>query len=140
MWYETLPELSQTTSMTVAPGDRIAAVMELEPGSHKQWVLSLQDVTQGTMYTTKITYPSSQVYADFIVEDPYIHSIEMDAPLFPLQRFSPVQFTNAQVHYFDGWYSIGALKMLQISMAQNEEVLASPSRITLPDSFSVRHA
>ncbi|GHO51213.1 G1 family glutamic endopeptidase [Ktedonospora formicarum] len=140
VWYETLPELSQLTSMTVAPGDRIAAVMELEPGSHEHWVLSLRDVTRGTEYTKRITYSSSQVYADFIVEDPSLNSTELDVPLYPLQRFSPVRFTNAQVHYSDGWYSIGALKMLQISMEQHDEVLASPSPISLPDAFSVRHA
>nr|WP_075164166.1 G1 family glutamic endopeptidase [Ktedonobacter racemifer] len=139
VWYETVPQLSQLTEMLVSPGDTIFAVMELDPGSNQHWNLSLRDVTQNTTFATRIDYPSSQIFADFIVEDPHLNSTELSAPLYPFQRFTSVSFTGAQVHYADGWHSIGALPMLQISMLQKGKMVAYPKDIALPDSFSVIH-
>ncbi|GHO48612.1 hypothetical protein KSX_67750 [Ktedonospora formicarum] len=100
----------------------------------------LQDVTQQTAFTIDIDYPSSQMYADFIVEDPHLDSTEYSAPLYPFQRFTSVPFTKAHVRYTDGWHAIGALRMMQVTMIQKGEVIAYPSDIALPDSFTVLSA
>ncbi|WP_307813325.1 G1 family glutamic endopeptidase [Ktedonobacter sp. SOSP1-52] len=140
VWYETVPQLSQLTEMFISPGDTIFAVMELEPGSNQRWNLSLKDVTQNTTFTTSINYPSRQMFADFVVEDPRIGSTADSAPLYPFQRFTSVNFTRAQIHYADGWHSIGALPMIQIRMLQKGKVVTYPKDIALPDSFSVIYA
>ena len=74
VWYETVPQLSQLTSMIVYANDKIAARMELAPGSSQSWTLALNDLTQNTSFEITIDYPSSQRYADFIVEDPHLNS------------------------------------------------------------------
>ena len=140
VWYETVPQLSTLTSMIVYPGDNIAALMELEPGSTRDWHLSLHDITQNTSFAINVSYPSSQVYADFIVEDPHEGSTDLSAPLYPFQQFTSVSFTGAQVHYANGWYSIGSLRMMQVTMVQDGKTVAYPGDITLPDSFSITHA
>ncbi|GCE22765.1 G1 family glutamic endopeptidase [Dictyobacter kobayashii] len=139
VWYETVPQLSHETSMTVEAGDDIAAIMTLTAGSTQSWQLSLYDVTQHTSYSTSIDYPSHQVYADFIVEDPHLNSTDIEASLYPFQHFKTVKFTGAQVLYNNGWSSIGALRMMQISMQRNNQTIAYPSNITLPDSFNIIH-
>lgn len=136
VWYETLPENNILTDLHVTPGDHIHAEMLLASGSSEQWTLTITDVTSHRAFTIPLRYPSNQVYADFIVEDPYT-SISANATQYPLPNFSPVTFTGANVRYGNQWIPLAHLPSLLITLQEQGETLATPSVIMQSDSFTV---
>jgi hypothetical protein len=136
VWYETLPQNNQLTTLYVTPGDHMHAIMQLAPGSPTHWTLAITDVTSKRQFAINLTYPSSQAYADFIVEDPYKY-IGVNAPQYPLPRFSPVTFTGADVRYGKRWVPLAALSSLIITLQQNGIPLATAGPIIGDDAFTV---
>jgi hypothetical protein len=70
-WYELVPAPEiQITSMTINPGDRMAAsVAEAVPDSNV-WTIKISDLTNGQSFSTTVPYSSSHATAEWIEETP----------------------------------------------------------------------
>lgn len=73
VWWEVIPGPSLTvTSMSIHPGDRIAAsIAETIPNS-EVWTISIKDLTNGQSYGTTVPYSSSHGSAEWIQETPVV--------------------------------------------------------------------
>lgn len=139
VWYETLPQSTTLTSLYVAPGDEMSADMELAPGSTQNWTLTITDLTTRQPFSVQLVYPSSQVYADFVVEDPR-RSTAPDAATYPLAHFSAVTFTHAAVRYGQRWESLASLQSMQVTLRQSGKTLATPGDLKNDGSFTVTYS
>jgi hypothetical protein len=88
-WYELLPASSTPVNMTITPGDQMNASIVLDNSTTNQWSITITDLTTGQQFQTSITYMSSQLSAEWIVERP-----EVAHRLSTLADFGTVTFTN----------------------------------------------
>jgi hypothetical protein len=93
-WWELVPAPSiAITTMTVAPGDHMhALISELVPGSNV-WTITLQDVTRGESFSTTVPYSSTHATAEWIEETPLL--IGTDAGFAALPNLTNPAFTGA---------------------------------------------
>jgi len=89
-WYELLPNPATTIPfMFISPGDQIQASIQLANVTTSQWVINLTDTTTTRSFQTTVTYNSSQLTAEWIVERPTVnHAISQ------LTDFGNVTFTG----------------------------------------------
>lgn len=72
-WYEIIPGPSMTiTSITVHPGDTMAASIAEQIPDSNVWTITLTDKTDGQSYTTTLPYSSSHATAEWIQETPLV--------------------------------------------------------------------
>src|SRR5262249_45688192 len=65
-WIETLPQASQTITLTIHPGDSVTvSLAETQPGS---WLISFRNNTTGQSQQRSVAYTSSQSSAEWIQE------------------------------------------------------------------------
>ena len=87
-WYETLPQISTTVSLTVHAGDSITTTInQISTG---QWQVSMTDNSTGQSYNKTINYNSSLSSAEWVEEMPAV-----SGSFIPLDNFGTVQFSNA---------------------------------------------
>ena len=73
-WYELLPNPAVTiSSMVISPGDQMQASIQLANGTSSQWIINITDMTTGKSFQTTVTYNSSQLSAEWIVERPTVN-------------------------------------------------------------------
>ncbi len=89
-WYELLPQDSvNIDAVTVRPGDIITVTIRLLDPQTRLWSIELMDKTNGQSFSETVTYNSSMLSAEWIVERPTVNNFEP-----PLAAFSPVTFTG----------------------------------------------
>lgn len=89
-WYETLPYDAVTiTTINVSAGDSITAYIGLVDSTSNQWLIRIQDVTNGQSFNTSLSYDSSRLTAEWIVERPTVNN-----NIAPLANFGSITFTS----------------------------------------------
>ncbi|MGA3291340.1 MAG: G1 family glutamic endopeptidase, partial [Candidatus Bathyarchaeia archaeon] len=123
-WYEVLPRGSITISnITVSPGDRMQASIQLVNATFNQWTINMTDTTAEQSFQYTVNYASSQLSAEWIVERPAVNEV-----ISQLANFGNVTFTNCVA-------SVGSVTGGISSFQWNEMVMYSS---TAPGSSSVQ--
>ena len=125
-WIETLPDVSQQVPLDISPGDSITATLTQVSTSQNLWNISIKNNTQGTSYTTRVTYNSSLSSAEWIEEMPL-----SDRGFIPLDEFGSITFTNASTVENGVQESIADSGADMITMLNdNRQVSATVSALT----------
>ena len=91
-WYELLPNyLTRITSMHVQPGDTVTVSISLVNDNADTWLIEVNDVTRGGHFERNVTYSSSRVSAEWIVERPNVNNVTST-----LANFGNVTLTNCK--------------------------------------------
>src|ERR1700678_1946621 len=127
-WYELLPAVS-TELGAVAPGDHISvSIVEAQPGS---WTITVDDSTQGTMWTEPVSYNAPGDSAEWVEEAPTLAS---DNTIEALADFGTVQFANLGVAG-PGTASATAYPVYMVN--KSDQVIAYPDQYSsATDSFT----
>ena len=89
-WWELLPQASRTIySITVSPGDSVHAQIQLVNAASSLWRINLTDTTAKASFQRTVTYNSTQLSAEWIVERPLVNG-----NLSQLADFGNATFTN----------------------------------------------
>ena len=90
-WIETLPQPSQSVSLTVNPGDAITVTLNQQ--SSGLWQISIVDQTTTQQFQTTVQYNSSLSSAEWIEEAPSVATVGLR--VINLDDFGSVQFHSA---------------------------------------------
>jgi hypothetical protein len=113
-WYEMLPSNAVTIdSITVSPGDQMAASIKIVNQNSNLWSISLTDISTNQNFTINSFYSSQQLSAEWIVERPEVNNV-----LTELANFGNVSFTNCQATFNANSGSISDYANTQIVMDQ----------------------
>jgi hypothetical protein len=92
-WYEVLPASETPISETVKPGDQMTASLtctaNCTSGATQTWALYMQDITQGWTFSINLSYASSLLSADYIIE-----ATESDGSISALADYGVVTLTS----------------------------------------------
>jgi len=136
-WYELLPNLSvNIASMTINPGDRIAASITLTDSIANKWSVEMIDITTHNRFNEFFFYNSSKLSAEWIVERPSINN-----SLSLLADFGTITFTNTTAINNVTTGSINELDFASITMynRQNIQLVSVSSLTSNGDSFTVKY-
>ncbi len=75
--------------MAISAGDQMQASIQLQNGTANQWVINVTDTTTSRTFQTTVTYNSSQLTAEWIMERPTVNQV-----LTQLTNFGNVTFTG----------------------------------------------
>lgn len=130
-WYEMLPAVS-TELGPVSPGDHISvSLLEGQPGS---WTITVDDPTQGAIWTQPVTYDAPGESAEWVEEAP---SLASDNTIETLADFGAAQFTNLAVEG-PGTSSATAYPVYMVDKSGN--IIAYPDQYNpVTDSFIVTY-
>jgi hypothetical protein len=91
-WYEILPNyLTRITSMHVQPDDTMTVSISLVNDNADTWLIEVNDVTRGGHFEKTVTYSSSRISAEWIVERPNVNNVTST-----LANFGNVTLTNCK--------------------------------------------
>ncbi len=111
-WYELLPADSVTIdAISVSPGDQMEASISLTNSGKNQWTISLSDLTSGQKFQKTVTYKSSRLSAEWIVERPEVNNV-----LSPLADFGNLTFANCQAVFTQGKGAINDFPSSEVLM------------------------
>src|SRR3990172_7062220 len=89
-WYELLPNRAvRLENFTVKPGHEISASVKLADGDKNIWTIEINDLTQGSSFLRNVTYLSSRLSAEWIVEAPSLRG-----NITNLANFGTVTFSD----------------------------------------------
>ena len=89
-WYELLPAyIERINALRIQPGDAIQASISLINENESTWLITLTDVTSGRHFEKTVTYNSSQMSAEWIIERPMVQNV-----ISTLADFGNVTVTN----------------------------------------------
>ncbi len=69
-WYELLPASEAVISMTVKPGDKMYASIQLVPGTTNEWTITIKDISENEAFSKVVIYNSSKLSGEYIEERP----------------------------------------------------------------------
>jgi hypothetical protein len=135
VWYELLPSDSITiTTLHASPGDKIAASITLVNSTTNKWSIEIDDATSGQMFQKRVTYTSSKLSAEWILERPTANN----APS-TLANFGKITFTDARVTMNNNIGTITSFPYAQVTMSdrQNRPLVNVSSLISNGSSFTI---
>jgi hypothetical protein len=134
-WYEILPGQS-VSIMTVNPGDKINASIMLIDSATNSWSVYVHDTTTGQKFTKILTYNSSRLSAEWIVERPTLNN-----GLSPLANFGSTTFTNSMAVNNVKAEGINRFSFARITMydRQNRQLVSVSSLSSDGESFTVSY-
>jgi len=89
-WYEILPYDSlPVSSMTISPVDLVTVSISLTNATSGTWSIKISDATSGQSFNKTMTYSSSRLSAEWIVERPLVNGA-----MPPLASFTTTTFTS----------------------------------------------
>jgi len=136
-WYETLPGSSiGISTLSIHPGDRVSvSIMLVNSGAHT-WSIIVSDTTTGQKFQNSLTYSSSRLSAEWIVERPTING-----GLSPLTNFGSVTFSNSMAINNATSESINKFSYARITMIdqQNTQLVSISSLSSDGESFTVNY-
>lgn len=138
LWYETLPANSVTIPMIgVTPGDRISATITLEDGNANHWLIKISDDSKGMPFSKLVTYNSSRLTAEWIIERPTVNN-----QLSNLANFGSVTFTDITATVGDKAGTLTAFSNFEIFMQdrQNRDLVSVSSFSKDGSSFTVNYS
>jgi len=135
VWYELLPGNSVTiTSVNAAPGDRIEASITLLNSAANEWSIGISDLTKAQRFEENVSYASSRLSAEWIVERPTISDM-----LANLADFGTITFTNSHATFNDTVGTISSFPHILTVMSnrENTRLVTVSSLGTGGSSFSI---
>ena len=90
-WYEILPDNSINIPrpiISVSAGDQIQASIQLANATTNQWNINITDMATTQTFQTNVTYISSQLTADWIVERPTVNGNILQLTNFGNETFT----------------------------------------------------
>jgi hypothetical protein len=104
VWYEMLPQSAiRIRSMSISPGDKMTATIQLINETTNQWQLKITDLTTKHTFQNTFTYNSSRLSAEWIVERP-----KVDKEFTTLIDFGKVTFTNCTTSFGSSIEALGS--------------------------------
>jgi hypothetical protein len=137
VWYELLPSDSITvTTLNVLPGDKITASISLVNSTTDKWSIEIGDATNGQRFQENVTYSSSRLSAEWIVERPTANNA-----LSVLANFGKITFTDARVTMKANIGTISSFPYAQVTMndRQNRPLVTVSSLVSNGSSFTVSY-
>ena len=92
-WYELLPSSTTTIAMTISPGDQMQAWIQFQNATANLWTINVTDTTTAKTFQINVTYASSRLSAEWIVERPSI-TTRGGSQLTSLANFGNATFTD----------------------------------------------
>ena len=108
-------------AINTLPGDLIQASIQLSNAATSEWNLTISDVTSGQSSSRLVTYASSQLSAEWIVERPQVNRV-----LSPLADFGNATFTGCSATVGDVTGEIGSFPANEILM-YSSNIVGTPS-------------
>ncbi|MGD0979225.1 MAG: G1 family glutamic endopeptidase [Candidatus Bathyarchaeia archaeon] len=136
-WYELLPSYVVTVdSISVSPGDKIAASISLTNKTSNTWLIEINDVTEGQSFNKSLVYASSMLSAEWIVEAPALVN-----RIATLANFGQVTFTDCKATIGGETGTINSFPSIQITLNSHLNItLATVSTFTSENSsFTVSY-
>jgi hypothetical protein len=134
-WYELLPNDAVTIdSLSISPGDSIAASISLLDQATNAWSIEIHDATSGQWFQKSLTYLSSMLSAGWIVERPTLND-----RVRTLADFGQVTFTDCTVTVGGKVGTIGSFPCVQLIMynRQNAQLVGVSTLTASSSSFTV---
>jgi hypothetical protein len=128
-WYEVLPAAETPISETVKPGDQMTASLACTANctsTTQTWSLTMKDITQGWTFSKTVSYASSLLSVEWIIEAPY------DGEILPLADFGTATLTAA----VEDSVNPGLVSSQAIFLRDSHLETSSPSNPTGGDAFS----
>jgi hypothetical protein len=143
IWYEALPGIAVTIqNITISPGDQLSASIILVNASTRSWQIGIADDTSGACFTQNcdeqnLTYNSSRLTADWIVERPTVNNKQA-----ALADFGTVTFTNlsAQIGGKTGSPNTFSEDHIVMQNSQNNQIAAASNLKDQGTSFTVTYS
>jgi len=136
-WYELLPFDSITiTTMAVSPGDKITASIDLAASAANEWVIEINDVTNGQQFSKNLYYGSSRLSAEWIVERPTVNN-----SLSALANFGNITFTGMKATMDSTVGTINNFPFTVVTMndRQNRQLVNVSSLASKGSSFMISY-
>lgn len=136
-WYELLPRDAVTIgSLSISPGDKITASVSLSDPNTNTWMIEINDVTYGHSFRKSVTYASSMLSAEWIVEAPALIN-----RIATLADFGQVTFTECRATLGGETGTISSFPSSQITLSSRQHIgLASVSALAAGgSSFTVSY-
>jgi hypothetical protein len=136
-WYELLPrDLVDIATLQIHPGDRINASIMLIDSTANTWSVYIQDTTTGQKFSKSLTYNSSRLSAEWIVERPTVNE-----GVSPLANFGTILFTNSRAVHNVTAEAINRFSFARITMydRQNRQLVSVSSLGSNGESFTVSY-
>lgn len=126
-WYEVLPnDLVTINSLNVSLGDKISAKISLIDPTTNTWTIEISDISNLQSFQKSLTYSSSMLSAEWIVERPTINN-----RISTLADFGQVTFTGCTATIGNKVGVISSFPNFQITMYNRQNTaLASTSTLT----------
>ena len=96
-WYEVIPLPAITASVAVRAGDHVHVDIHESVPNSEIWSISIQNVSTGQSYGITLSYTSTYLTAEWIVETPIVISTS-GTSVGPLPRLGTVTFDLAQTN------------------------------------------
>jgi len=141
-WYELLPgSVINITSINVWPGDQMQASIQLANAASQQWTINMTDTTRAESFQSTVTYPSSQLSAEWIVERPSTETRRGNPQVLPLADFGNATFTDCAATIGSSSGAITSFPYQQLIMYSSNSVQLTDVSDLTPDgsSFTVTY-
>ena len=134
VWYELLPRYTVTIySLGISPGDNITASISLSDRTTNTWSIKINDVTDGQSFNRSVTYASSMLSAEWIVELPTVTN-----HIARLANFGHITFTNCTATIGDETGVISSFPSSQITLNSRQNIAVTVSALASEgSSFTV---
>ena len=125
-WYQLIPNRGvRILNVSVQPGDKIMASVNLVEGSVNSWSIEISDVTSGDSFQRTFSYASSRLSAEWVVESPTVES-----NISTLANFGSVIFSDCYATVDNETGTISSFPGYQIVMySQGGEQLVAVSAL-----------
>ncbi len=141
-WYELLPRNSVTIrTINVSPGDIMQASIQITNPTLNQWVINITDITNGQTFQNTVTYTSSQLSAEWIIERPLVNNVISTLANFGTLTFSNCTATISSTTGAAGTFPTNELVMYSSASSTNSGVQLTDVSSINPDgtSFTVNY-
>jgi Peptidase A4 family len=131
LWWELIPQPSTTiTTVSIKPGDTVSVdIHESAPGV---WVITVKNVTTNKTFTTTTPYSSTHATAEWIEETPLIIG-GTGTGFAAMPNLNKPKFSAALANGTNP----KLVSAEEVQLVVNNKVLATPSKPTNGNSFSV---
>lgn len=137
-WYELLPNTAVSIdSLSVSPGDNITASISVLDLTTNTWSIEIHDVTKVQSFQKSVTYVSSMLSADWIVERPTVNN-----RVRTLADFGEITFVGCTATIGGKVGTVGSFPSIQVTMydRQNTELVSISALASTGSSFTVNYA
>jgi len=136
-WYELLPNSAvPIDSLSVSPGDNITASISLLDLTTNMWSIEIHDVTKVQSFQKSVTYVSSMLSADWIVERPTVNN-----RVRTLADFGEITFVGCATTISGKVGTVSSFPSIQVAMydRQNTELVSVSALVSTGSSFTVNY-